>query len=49
MVSEDLDEILSLSDKIAVMYGGEVVGTFPTSEANVEEIGLMMGGSLRKN
>jgi simple sugar transport system ATP-binding protein len=48
MVSEDLDEILSLSDKVAVMYGGEIVGTFPASEADVEEIGLMMGGSLRK-
>jgi len=48
MVSEDLDEILSLSDRIAVMYGGEIVGTFPASKANVEEIGLMMGGSLRK-
>jgi simple sugar transport system ATP-binding protein len=48
MVSEDLDEILSLSDRIAVMYGGEIVGAFPASEANVEEIGLMMGGSLRK-
>jgi len=48
VVSEDLEEILSLSDRIAVMYGGEIVGTFPASEANVEEIGLMMGGSLRK-
>jgi simple sugar transport system ATP-binding protein len=48
MVSEDLDEILSLSDRIAVMYGGEIVGTFPASEANIDEIGLMMGGSLRK-
>ena len=48
MVSEDLDEILSLSDIIAVMYGGEIVGTVPAAEANVEEIGLMMGGSLRK-
>jgi simple sugar transport system ATP-binding protein len=48
MVSEDLDEILSLSDRIAVMYSGEIVGTFPASAANVEEIGLMMGGSLRK-
>jgi simple sugar transport system ATP-binding protein len=48
MVSEDLDEILSLSDRVAVMYGGEIVGTFPASEANIDEIGLMMGGSLRK-
>jgi simple sugar transport system ATP-binding protein len=48
MISEDLDEILSLSDRIAVMYDGEIVGTFPASAANVEEIGLMMGGSLRK-
>jgi len=48
MVSEDLEEILSLSDRIAVMYGGEIVGTFSASEANIEEIGLMMGGSLRK-
>lgn len=48
MVSEDLDEILSLSDRIAVMYGGEIVGTFSASEANIEQIGLMMGGSLRR-
>ena len=48
MVSEDLDEILSLSDIIAVMYAGEIVGTIPATEASVEEIGLMMGGSLRK-
>jgi ABC-type uncharacterized transport system ATPase subunit len=45
LVSEDLDEILTLSDRIAVMYGGEIVGIVPTSQTNVKEIGLMMTGA----
>jgi len=47
LISEDLDEILSLSDRIAVMYEGEIVGIVPAEGANVEEIGLMMAGSKR--
>jgi simple sugar transport system ATP-binding protein len=45
LVSEDLDEIMTLSDRIAVMYGGEIVGIVPTFQANVKEIGLMMTGA----
>ena len=44
LVSEDLDEILALSDRIVVMFGGEVMGIVPASEANRERIGLMMTG-----
>jgi simple sugar transport system ATP-binding protein len=47
LISEDLDEILSLSDRIAVMYEGEIVGIVPADGANIEEIGLMMAGSKR--
>lgn len=47
LISEDLDEILSLSDRIAVMYEGEIVGIVLAEGANVEEIGLMMAGSKR--
>ena len=47
LISEDLDEILSLSDRIAVMYEGEIVGIVPAEGANIEEIGLMMAGSKR--
>ena len=47
LISEDLDEILSLSDRIAVMYEGEMVGTVPAEEAKVEEIGLMMAGAKK--
>jgi len=48
LISEDLDEILELSDKIAVMYEGEIVGVVsPTTP--VEKIGLMMTGALKEN
>jgi len=44
LVSEDLDEILALSDRVVVMFGGEVVGVVPAAEAGRERIGLMMTG-----
>ena len=44
LISEDLDEILALSDRIAVIYEGEIVGVVERSEADVEQIGLMMAG-----
>ncbi|NLW71945.1 MAG: ABC transporter ATP-binding protein [Chloroflexi bacterium] len=47
LVSEDLDELLSLSDRIAVMYEGEIVGTLNQKDADINTIGLMMTGSLR--
>jgi len=45
LISEDLDEIFDLSDRIGVMYKGQIVGVVPTSEANIEEIGLLMAGA----
>ena len=47
LISEDLDEILSMSDRIAVIYGGEIVGVVPRPEANTEALGLMMTGASR--
>jgi simple sugar transport system ATP-binding protein len=44
LISEDLDEILALADRIAVMYEGEIVGETSRGEADVEEIGLLMAG-----
>lgn len=45
LVSEDLDELLALSDRIAVMYEGEIVSTLCQEEFDLETIGLMMTGS----
>jgi simple sugar transport system ATP-binding protein len=42
LISADLDEILELSDRIAVMYRGRLVATFNASEAEREKIGLLM-------
>lgn len=42
LISENLDEIISLSDRIAVMFEGRIVGMFPVERATKEEIGLMM-------
>ena len=44
LVSEDLDEILALSDRIAVMYEGRIVGIVPSADADREQLGLMMTG-----
>jgi general nucleoside transport system ATP-binding protein len=45
LISEDLDEVRALSDRIAVMYEGAVVGEVDAATATVEELGLMMAGS----
>jgi simple sugar transport system ATP-binding protein len=45
LVSADLDEILELSDRVAVMCSGEIVGTFAAGGATIEQIGLLMGGT----
>jgi simple sugar transport system ATP-binding protein len=45
LISEDLDEIRNLSDRIAVMYEGQVVGVVERDEATVEQLGLMMAGA----
>jgi ABC-type uncharacterized transport system ATPase subunit len=44
LISEDLDELLTLSDRIAVMYCGRIIRIFNTSEAKLDEIGLCMAG-----
>lgn len=45
LISEDLDEILALSDRIAVMYEGEIVGIVEREEATLDKLGLLMVGS----
>jgi simple sugar transport system ATP-binding protein len=47
-VSEDLEEIFELADRIAVMYGGRLVGIVDRERAALEEIGLWMAGSTRE-
>ena len=47
LVSEELDELMRLSDRIAVMYEGEIVGIMEDEDADIQTIGLMMTGSLR--
>jgi simple sugar transport system ATP-binding protein len=44
LISADLEEILSLSDRIAVMYEGRIVGTLDPAEATEARLGLMMTG-----
>ena len=45
-ISEDLDEILKLSDRIAVMLEGRVTGVLERGEADVEKIGLLMSKAI---
>ncbi len=44
LISEDLDEILALADRVAVIYEGAIVGEVDAASATVEEIGLLMAG-----
>jgi len=44
LISEDLDEVLNLSDRIAVMYEGRVMGIVDRQQATTEQLGLMMAG-----
>ncbi|MEO0764353.1 MAG: ABC transporter ATP-binding protein, partial [Pseudomonadota bacterium] len=44
LVSVELDEILALSDRIAVINQGRIVGEIPRAEATRDRLGLMMGG-----
>ena len=44
LISEELDEIFSISDRIAVIYEGRIMGTLPAATASREEVGLMMAG-----
>jgi simple sugar transport system ATP-binding protein len=44
LISEDLDEILALSDRILVIFEGRIMGDVPRAEATAEKLGLMMAG-----
>ena len=47
LVSEDLDELMALCDRIAVVYHGRVAGEFKREVADVMEIGRLMTGGVR--
>ena len=48
LVSLELDEVMSLSDRILVMYEGEIVGELDPKKTTVEELGLYMAGAKRE-
>ena len=45
LISEDLEELFTLSDRLLVLYGGRIVGEFKPSETDVYEVGHLMTGS----
>lgn len=47
LISLELDEVMNLSDRILVMYNGEIVGEFDPKKTNVNELGLYMSGAKR--
>ena len=49
LISEELEELFALSDRIAVIHDGEVMGVMPVADASVEKIGLMMTGERIDN
>ena len=49
LVSLELDEVMNLSDRILVMYEGEIVGQLDPKKTTVSELGLYMSGAKRDN
>ncbi len=49
LVSLELDEVMSVSDRILVMYEGEIVGELDPKTSTVEELGLYMAGAKRED
>jgi simple sugar transport system ATP-binding protein len=45
VISEDLEELLALADRIAVIYEGRIAGVLETSEASIARLGLLMSGA----
>ena len=48
LCSLELDEVMTLSDRILVMYEGEIVGELDPKKTTVEELGLYMAGAKRE-
>ena len=48
LISLELDEVMNLSDRILVMYEGEIVGEFDPSKTTVQELGLYMAGGKKQ-
>ena len=49
LISLELDEVLSVSDRIAVIYEGKIVGVVDADEATEEQLGMMMAGASGEN
>ena len=45
LVSLELDEVMSLSDRILVLYDGQIVGQLDPKQTNIQELGLYMSGA----
>jgi simple sugar transport system ATP-binding protein len=45
VISEDLEELFEIADRIAVMFEGRIVDQMPAAEAEVGRIGLLMAGA----
>ncbi|MNC50229.1 Arabinose import ATP-binding protein AraG [compost metagenome] len=48
LVSFELDEIINVADRIAVIYGGKIIGEVYPKDTNDQELGLMMPGFMEK-
>jgi simple sugar transport system ATP-binding protein len=48
LISFELDEIINVADRIAVIYGGKIIGEVYPKDTNDQELGLMMAGLMEK-
>jgi simple sugar transport system ATP-binding protein len=45
LISEDLEELVSVADRIAVLFEGRIMGILPSDQADIEKLGMMMAGA----
>ena len=48
MISNELEEILDLADRIIVLFRGRVIGEMPRAEVDLDRLGLLMGGVVEE-
>ena len=49
LISEELEEVLSIADRVVVLFKGRIMGEFTASQIDLQRIGLLMGGRAEQS
>jgi simple sugar transport system ATP-binding protein len=49
LISEELEEVLSIADRVVVLFKGHIMGEFTAGQVDLQRIGLLMGGKADRS